>query len=307
MNKNKTKLWVGLGAFTLVGAGVAIEGGLDGARADAAQQDVPAVGAPLAGVATPAASMPGVVQLAFAGGEAGHGSHAGGDGGEGGEGGEAGAATAAATDPVAYIEMIQYIRGHLDVGRELYEADRAKDAMIHFVHPAEEIYEALEPALKARGAAEFKAELDELVELAESGASAAEVGAAVEVVMARLDTAVTAVPEAERTKLVTGIGVAINLLKTAAEEYDIAIDDGQLVNVAEYQDSLGFMRVAKAMIEERADALKAAAPGAYEKIQAQFEALAPAWPSAVPPTKAPADPADVRSAVSRIELATSNI
>lgn len=304
MNKNKTKLWVGLGAFTLVGAGVAIEGGLDGARADAARQDVPAVGAPLAGVATPAASMPGVVQLASAGGEAGHGSHA---GGEGGEGGEAGAATAAATDPVAYIEMIQYIRGHLDVGRELYESNRAKDAMIHFVHPAEEIYEALEPALKARGAAEFKAELDELVELAESGASAAEVGAAVEAVMARLDAAATAVPEAERAKLDIGIDVAVNLLKTAAEEYDIAIDDGQLVNVAEYQDSLGFMRVAKAMIEERADALNAAAPGVYEKIQAQFEALAPAWPSAVPPTKAPADPADVRSAVSRIELATSNI
>src|SRR4026207_1857232 len=54
------------------------------------------------------------------------------------------------------------MKGHLDVGHELYLAGLVKDATPHISHPSTEIYGRIEPALKAQGAAAFHDKLDAL-------------------------------------------------------------------------------------------------------------------------------------------------
>ena len=166
-------------------------------------------------------------------------------------------------------------------------------------HPGDELYATLAPAFAERGVSGFAEPLERLARLVEDGAPLAEVEAAYEQVRQGIAAAEAGAPEAD---LAARFRVIANLVRTAAEEYDVALDDGRVVNAHEYQDALGFVRAAHAML----DALPADGVAAREVIataDAQLGGLAGLWPNLVPPATLAGDPSDLFGAAARIEIA----
>src|SRR4051794_30014001 len=118
MAGSKVKIWVGLGAYVLAS-------GVGTAWAQTSDVDHSIHG-----------------KHGFQIAQATHSSHGseGGEGGEGGEKGEGGESKALVglNEEQAYLANIAMIRGHLNVGNELYAAGKANDSLPHFLHPVEE-------------------------------------------------------------------------------------------------------------------------------------------------------------------------
>src|SRR3546814_8140239 len=101
--------------------------------------------------------------------------------------------------------------------------------------------------------------------------------------MEKVPAAGEAVPEAERQSPAVVANVVIGLLRTATDEYEAAIVDGKFANVVEYQDSLGFVRTARRLIEERAEEIRSADADAYDAVVQQIAELEKVWPAVQPP------------------------
>jgi hypothetical protein len=275
----RVKVWTGLGTVLLAGTALSL-------LPQASQAGAPGK------LATPGASAPSLIQMAA------------GEGGEGGEGGGAAKAVDLSTDDVAYLTQLGLMRGHLEVGMELYRQGEQKAAAPHMEHPIEELYDPLEPALEKRGAAEFKKQLEALERLVADGAPLDQVEAAYKAALSSVGAAEKAVPEAKRLALATGFAVMVNLVRTAAAEYDAAVDKkGRVVQPVEYQDALGFVRTAEAMLDQTPAAERARAADAIARAKAQFEAIAGLWPSLVPPAVVESDPSKLFGAAAYIEIA----
>jgi len=144
-----TKMWLGLGAFTLV-------------RGTAAAQPAPPI------PAAPAAQ--------------------GGEGGEaGGEGGIDPAL--AATDPVEFLVAMDVIAAHYAAGHDIYRLGEAQAAGEMFAHPIAEVYAELEEVLARLGVADFREAMERASTLALDRAPVAEVEQAVAAVRAALHAA----------------------------------------------------------------------------------------------------------------------
>ena len=227
-----------------------------------------------------------------------------GGGWEGGEGGEAGLAAKLADDDVAYLTQLGLIRGHLDVGMDLYRRGERAAAEPHMEHPAEELYEALEPALEARGAPAFEKQLEELEHLVEEGASLNQVETAYRRALDGVSVAEAVVPEAVRADPAQRFDVIVNLVRTAGDEYTEALDgQGKVVNAVEYQDALGFVRTAQAMLDDLAQAKDGTAAKAVATSKEELDGVALLWPSVLPPADAGGDPSELYGAAARIEIA----
>jgi hypothetical protein len=112
------------------------------------------------------------------------------------------------------------------------------------------------------------------------------------------------VPAATRLDLATRFKVMVNLVRTAAAEYDAAVDKkGNVVQPVGYQDAFGFVRTASAMLDATPAAERARAADAIAKAKAQFEAVAGLWPSLVPPAMVKGHPSQLFGAAAYIEIA----
>ena len=221
-----------------------------------------------------------------------------------GEGGEGGAAAKLAEDDVAYLTQLGLVRGHLDVGMDLYRQGERAAAEPHMEHPAQELYKALAPALEARGAPGFEEQLEQLEHLVEQGAPVDRVEAAYRSVLDGVSAAEASVPEAGRADPGRRFHVIVNLVRTAADEYAAALDDdGKVVNAVEYQDALGFVRTARAMLDALAEEKAAAAAKAVASSREQLDGVALLWPSLLPPASVESDPSQLYGAAARIEIA----
>ncbi|TCH99881.1 hypothetical protein EJV46_04240 [Roseococcus sp. SYP-B2431] len=149
-----TKMWLGLGAFTLVGG-------------TAAAQPAPAI------PAAPAAQ--------------------GGEGGEaGGEGGIDPAL--AETDPVEFLVAMDVIAAHYAAGQDIYRLGETQAAGEMFAHPIAEVYAELEEVLARLGVADFREAMERASALALDRAPLAEVEQAVAAVRAALHAAEAQAP-----------------------------------------------------------------------------------------------------------------
>jgi hypothetical protein len=282
----KVKLWVGVGAWVLASTSVA------------------ALTAEAGFVPTASAQT----DQGGEGGEAGtaptHKQHKSASGGEGGEGGEAGQGTdaldAAAPD-VAFASRLLLIKGHLRVGRELFEAGHAKDAMPHFMHPAEEIYGDLKAGLKSRKVAPFKSKLDALAEAVEGNDKAA-FPKAYEAALKAVDGAYGAIDAKTRDGAGFAAETISSVLAVAADEYQAAIKDGRVTSPVEYQDSRGFVLEANDLYGRVRPVLEAKDAESAGRIGKVLGDLLPAWPAALPPEQAVKQPGDVAALASRIAL-----
>jgi hypothetical protein len=219
--------------------------------------------------------------------------------GEGGEGGERAAAANLSRSDAAYLTQLGLIRGHLNVGVELYRVGERQAAATHMKHPDDELYAALKPALAKRGAPRFERELHALAQRVEKNADPAQVETAYRGLLAAVAKAEAVVrrPSAQQ------IGEVIhNLVRTAAAEYRQAVADGKIAQPHEYQDALGFVRTAEDWLQKLPAA--GADPSVVAEIQKQMAAIRPAWTGVVPPEAAPMDPSRLYGAAARVEIAT---
>lgn len=293
MTERRIKLWSGIGRYVLAGTGLAL---------------VPPAAADMARVPdSPVTLTAPILQLAETTkpGEKPH-QHQGGE--QGGEGGERGMAASAPPDE-AFLLRLLLIRGHLRVGRELVQQTRWNDALPHYLHPSEEIYKELAPALAERKIAPFDKDLAALVALVKAKKNAAETLKAQDALLAKLDAAAGSIAAETRQRPAFALSVAERLLETAADEYKAALDGGRIANPVEYQDSRGFAWTAEDLVRAMAPALKAKDADAYAALEKGFADLKRAWPSVVPGTgAAQAVPeAEVRANISRIALAMSRL
>lgn len=232
--------------------------------------------------------------------------------GEGeGEGEGEGGRASILRDDALYLARLGLIRGHLNVGVDLYRNGHADAAATHMKHPADELYAGLKPALEVRGAPGFADALQQLADRVESGADVEAVEQAFATVEAGLEAAAAAVPADKRTDADTRFGVIVQLLRTAAQEYAVALDDGRVVNAHEYQDALGFVRVARALVdavaEDSAQMQREGVAAAVRVAREQLDAIDDLWTELVPPERLDRDPARLFGATARIELAASAI
>lgn len=270
MRKTTLKIWLGIGTVALMNAG------LDVASAAAAEAQKPHAHA-----------------------------HAAGQGGDGGEGGEEGHGDTFADAPAgqALVGRLLMLKGHLMVGRELYEAGRKDDALPHYLHPAEEIYGSIQGELKRRKLAAFSRDLKQLSALVKKKAPAEEVFAKQAEVVAKADKALAA---AWGTQPAFVMEVLPRVLAQAADEYKEAFEGARIANVVEYQDARGFVMAAQEYVKANADALKAKDAAAEAKVEEGVNGLAAAFPAAVPPQQPTVTAADFQTGVSKVELLKSS-
>ena len=101
--------------------------------------------------------------------------------------------------------------------------------------------------------------------------------------------------------------IVIGVLRTAADEYEAAFEGESIANPVEYQDSLGFARVANASVELLTPSLTAKDADAANTLRQEMNTLLQAWPSVMPERKAAMSAAEVSGLVSRIEFASARL
>ncbi|MDN3556227.1 hypothetical protein [Halomonas maura] len=175
------------------------------------------------------------------------------------------------------------MKGHLAIARELYQQGAQTASQPHFGHPLHEHYEPLETAFETRGVAPFEDTLQALVDEAREGGEWGEHADAYQAAVAAIDTAMQDVDGELRDDVAFQSRVQLALLRQAVHEYEEAVDDGQFVNVPEYQDGRGFMLTAKALLEQQAELYQASDEAAYEELMAAYDQAMAAWPSAEAP------------------------
>jgi len=162
--------------------------------------------------------------------------------GEGGESEGEGAANDGdpATDDAEYIYQLGLVQGHLIAFRELYALGETDMAATHAKHPESELYAALAPAFAARSKPGFADELDALVA---AGEEDGDMDAAYADAIAAIEAHI---PDADVKNYLLA---AAKMAETAAEEFDIGVeDDGAISNAHEYQDAFGFLVSARNIV-----------------------------------------------------------
>jgi hypothetical protein len=291
--KSRTKIWLGVGAFVVAGAGasagtpVAQAPALDRPRTDASDIAL-----------SRALSRP--VQLAAMAHQKGTKQDESGE-----EGGEKGATNL--PPDLDFALKIAQIRGHLRVGDELVKEKQWAAALPHFLHPSEELYGPLQPKLKDYKVPPFATALKLLANVVKTKKGGADYTNALKTVNDALAAADAGLKEKQKDWNAFTVETAIEVVKSATHEYEQAIVKGRIAKPVEYQDARGFVWQSEAMIEGIAAALEQKDKDALAHVRASFAELKKAWPTAMPPKTPVKDYAAVLSDVSRIELSAGKL
>lgn len=189
------------------------------------------------------------------------------------------------------------MKGHLMVAKELMAEGNTEAAIPHIEHPVAELYAEIAEQLPERNVEGFDTELNQLEERAKANPEDEETSQALEDVMTTIDEAIAALPEEQRQSPEFVFNVMNNLLRTAAEEYEASIVDGQFVEAIEYQDSRGFVYYAEDLFETISGQVENA-----ENVSSLFEELKTAWPTPIPPEEPVKTPSEVFGLIAEIEL-----
>ncbi len=187
---------------------------------------------------------------------------------------------------------LMLMRGHLLVGGELVAIERWDDALPHFLHPTEELYGLMERYIKLHKIAPFDRQLKQLAQAVKARNKAA-YAQSLKVVDQRMSNAMTAFK-----RFMTGLPftsftaqAVVETLKIAGAEYEAAIENGRFAQPVEYQDSRGFVIHAESVMTAQAAAFEAVDRHAYAELRRLFAEIKPAWPGPMPPEKVEISPA----------------
>lgn len=293
--KTKRKVWLGIGAFVVAGAGASAVGPPAAAQTGLALSAPPG---PPTETATPLASSGRLVVAQHAGHPQG--------GGEAGEGGEAGG-LAGLPPALAFAARIALLRGHLLVGDELVGQQQWNAALPHFLHPTEEIYGDIKDQLADYKVPPFDASLAALAAVVKARKGGSDYAKALEPVNDALAAADAGMKAKQDDWPGFVLEAAVEALKSAAGEYQNAIVGGRIAKPVEYQDARGFIWQADRMIEGVAPGLQKKDAAALGQIRAGLAELKKAFPSPLPPRTPVKDAGAVLADVSRIELAAGKL
>ena len=148
-----------------------------------------------------------------------------------------------------FITNAEYIRGHLEQALANKQAGDIELAIAHAGHPIEEVYTLMEGPLaevSPQRAVDLRDALEDLPNSIESD-TAQVVSQKVADITSMLDEAVEVFAGEEAEETATKAGVIIGLLETAGVEYGEAVENGQIVEMIEYQDASAFISRADAV------------------------------------------------------------
>jgi len=311
MSDQRTKLWIGVGAFMVLGTppAMATDGVPAAPRTHAssyllASADTGGEG----GEAAESEATRAGADAGMEGGEGGEGAFSpmgvfdSGAGGEGGEAGEGSGGPDAARSPGVYYTDLALALGHLRVARDLYRAGQGDVAAMHLAHPAAEILPQLEEALEQRGLEDVAERIRDLARIAGTRPSWSDVESDYERTRDAIAHAMSDV-DASRRHDPTFISRALTaLLLQARHEYGDSIDDGHFEHGHEYQDGYGMVHVGRELLEQHADVLRAADASAYATLVRQYESAMEAWPSATVPAQPALSVSELSGRVSAFEF-----
>jgi hypothetical protein len=213
---------------------------------------------------------------------------------------------AALPQDLTFARFIALIRGHLLTGNELVSQRQWDAAHPHFGFPTEEIYGIIRDQLRIYQTPPFDSALKALARTvkAHNAAQYAKARKKVEDALTTADAGLKAkAPNWPRFVVM----VAIEVLKTAPDEYDDAVAKGRIVHPIGYQTARGFVLQADRMFESVAGELAGNNAAALSDIRDGFTQLKQALINVNAPKKATIDYAAVLSVVSRIELAAGKL
>jgi Helix-hairpin-helix motif len=207
-----------------------------------------------------------------------------------------------------YMVKLGLMKGHLYVAKELLDLNKPKDAEPHIGHPVEEIYTDVAEQLKERKVKEFKTTLIALEDLVKAGAKEMpKVTTNLKESQQSIDTAIAALPEAQRKNPAFVLQVINGLLDTANSEYGAAITDGKIKAAIEYQDSRGFIAYAEQLYQGISATMAKDSPDAHKIIVENMKQLKTAWPAALPPAAPVKTVEEVGKLVKTIEQNTQKV
>jgi hypothetical protein len=291
--KTKSKIWLGVGAFVVAGAG---------AVGTPAAQTAPGLGAPTeskSGDVIPEMSTGRFIIAQHAE----HAPKVGEAGGE--EGGEKGVANL--PPELAFAARIALLRGHLLIGDELVKQEQWNAAMPHFLHPGEEIYGDIKDQLADYKVPPFEAALKTLAAAVKAKKGGSDYAKALKAVNDALAAADAGMKAKQSNWPGFVVEAALEALKAAAGEYQASIVGGKIAKPVEYQDARGFILQAERMIESVAPDLQKKDPDALRDVRTALAELRKAFPSPMPPRAPVKDHGAVLADVSRIELAAGKL
>jgi len=157
----------------------------------------------------------------------------------GGEGeGEGEGAGQNLPDEVAFLRDLGFMTGHMRAGLALYEDGDIEAAKTHMGHPIEEKYDAVAAPLEAQGFGDLRDDILAVAAAVEAGEDYSQVKSLFDTVIARVEDVRGQAAGGVRAQMLALAALA----RIAGEEYEIAITDGEVTNIHEYQDSWGFLR-----------------------------------------------------------------
>lgn len=207
---------------------------------------------------------------------------------------------------LAFARFIALIRGHLLTGDELVGQREWDVARRHFSFPTEEIYGIIRDEVRTYHTPPFDGALKALVRAvkAHSAKQFPKARQKVEDALAAADAGLKArQPNWPRFT----VAVAMQVLKTAPDEYDDAIANGRIVHRIGYQTARGFILQADRTFESVAGELAPGNEAALADIRAGFAQLKQAFTPVNPPKLPAIDNSAVVEIVSKIAQAAKKI
>lgn len=190
----------------------------------------------------------------------------------------AGAGGEVNAEAVSTGTALAQIRGHLRVARELLAAGDDEAAVPHIGHPRAELLSAVTPEIEEAGG--NAADLDAAIEAAETALADGDTEA--------LDGAIEAAIEAARDAEASVVddpedpayrgSVIAALVASVGGEYSEAVVDGELRELAEFQDARGFLVEAQELYGSIRSAVEEASAEEAAEIDEAFEQLETALP-----------------------------
>lgn len=207
---------------------------------------------------------------------------------------------------VAFGRSIALIRAHLRTGDELVAARQWRAARAHFGFPREEIYGVIRDDLRSYQTPPFEYALRTLVRTvaAQNSKQYKKARQKVEEALAAADAGLKA-KAADWSRFV--VTVAVEVLKSAPDEYGDAVAGGRIVRPIGYQTARGIILQADRMIERVSDAFAGDKAAALADIRAGLAQLKQHFASVTAPKPAVVDDATMLDIVARIELAASRL
>ncbi|MDJ0601437.1 MAG: hypothetical protein QNJ37_21660 [Crocosphaera sp.] len=200
-----------------------------------------------------------------------------------------------------YLVSLGLMKGHLMVAQQLIAEGKYEEAEPHVGHPVEELYGDIEPQLSKRNVTDFKTTLNQFHDGIKTNPKSEKMKELYESSMTAIDQAIAAVPPEKLESPETILPVMNGLLKTANAEYKAAIADNKIVELIEYQDSMGFVVYAEELYQPIAKTMSEKYPEKHEVITTTLEELKTAWPSVNAPDTPVMSPEKVDELVTKIQ------